>query len=243
MFFSRIPVFRIYRDTDSCRRSNIRYLPLVGCIVGAISAAVFIASCHLFGKSVAVVLSMISSIILTGAFHEDGLADTADAFGGAFEKEKILAIMKDSRIGTYGALALISSFALKFMLLNSLPVKLLPPFILAAHSFSRIFPLLMVGGADYISDAENAKSSLTADKISVPALCFGILTGSAPLFLIDFSFTVFLITIPLLFIFLSLRKYFLNILEGYTGDLLGAFQQIFEILTLLFGIMLWKFNL
>src|SRR5271155_1493195 len=98
MFFTRIPCPSWVDHSPEYLRESARYLPLVGIIVGAIGAIVYIVSSVIFPHAIALLLSMLVTILVTGAFHEDGLADMCDGFGGGFTKESILRIMSDSRI-------------------------------------------------------------------------------------------------------------------------------------------------
>ena len=242
MFFTRIPVFRFFEDKEEYRVKNVRYLPTIGLLLGALGGLVYFAATkYLDDTSVCVFLGMLSTIVLTGAFHEDGLADTADAIGGGFTQEKILTIMKDSRIGTYGTIALIAALGLRFFLLKSFPVAVIPFVFISSQCFSRIFPLFMVYSLSYVSETNVAKSKFVSEGISLPALFFGIVVGLSSLLFITNNSMIYLILIPLMLIFLLLRKYFKDAVGGYTGDVLGATQQIFEILFLIFLSAIWKY--
>jgi adenosylcobinamide-GDP ribazoletransferase len=233
MFFSRLPVFRFFEDAADYRNNHIRYLPLVGILLGALNALAFMLANQIFPKDISIVLSMITGLILTGAFHEDGLADTADGFGGGFTRERVLAIMKDSRIGTYGAVTLICAFGLKFLLLNSLtPQEIVPATIMSAGA-SRVFPVLLVASACYVSEDSAAKSKFVASHISAIGLTVAVLCGIVPLMFGSCRIKLLLSFISLLAIFVLLRLYTLKRIGGYTGDVLGAFQQIFELLILM----------
>ena len=106
-FFTRLPVPRWVGYEPEWLHQSARHFPLVGALVGVVGAAVLWAALWLFPMPVAVVLSMVATVLLTGAFHEDGLADTCDALGGAVSRERALEIMKDTRIGSYGAIGLL----------------------------------------------------------------------------------------------------------------------------------------
>ena len=119
-FFTRIPIKTIPNFQQHWLNQASRYYGLVGLMVGILGASVWFASHTLWPNSIAILLSMIATILLTGGFHEDGLADTWDGFGGGWTLEQKLTIMKDSRVGTYGSLALILSLFLKYQLLIAL---------------------------------------------------------------------------------------------------------------------------
>ena len=100
--------------------SAVHFFPLAGTVIGALAASIFWILALIIPVSLAVAISMAASILITGAFHEDGLADTADAFGGGWSKEQVLTIMKDSRVGSFGAVAISLVLLIKFLSLSSI---------------------------------------------------------------------------------------------------------------------------
>ena len=110
-FLTRVPVPAWVGWRDDWMNQSARHFPLVGACVGAFAVLVFWGAAHLWSALVAVLLSMVATVWLTGAFHEDGLADTCDGLGGAVSKQRVLEIMKDSRLGTYGTLGLLAVLA------------------------------------------------------------------------------------------------------------------------------------
>ena len=114
LFYTRIPCPSSTDHSPDYINKATRYFPFIGWIVGAISFSVYWLSAQIFDTNIAVTLSMLAGVMTTGAFHEDGLADVYDGFGGGWTKGKILDIMKDSRVGAYGVIVLIFSFALKY---------------------------------------------------------------------------------------------------------------------------------
>jgi len=241
MFFSRIPVFRFFEDKAEYRNVHIKYLPLVGALLGLLQAGVFLAVYAFLPYEPALVITMIAALVFTGAFHEDGLADTADGIGGGYTKEKILTIMKDSRIGTFGTAAFVSALALKFMLLKNFTPERLPYILIVSQAVSRIFPLIMVLTSRYVTEESSAKSKFVATLISVPGFIFGLISGLCFLFLLYPSLQP-MVLIPVLgVLFMIVRKYFVDAVGGYTGDILGATQQIFELLFLIGVLAQWKF--
>lgn len=191
-----------------------------------------------FESSVAIIISLSFSMWLTGAFHEDGLADTFDGIGGGWTPEKRLAIMKDSRLGTYGTVALVMSLLLKFALLNSLqPMQVILGIILA-HSLSRFMATTLIFTESYVTET-GSKSKPVATTISGKGLMFSFMFPLLPAILIG-ELYLFL-CLPLL---IGVRQYLvwkfrLNV-GGYTGDLLGGAQQVFEIVIYLFLAVLWR---
>jgi len=124
MFYTRIPCPAWVNHDEEFLNKATRYFPLIGWIVGGLAALTFYGSSFIFSKEVSILFSFAISVLITGAFHEDGFADVCDGFGGGWTKEKILDIMKDSRVGAYGAIGIVLLFLLKFaLLLNSRALK------------------------------------------------------------------------------------------------------------------------
>jgi len=223
-------------------------------LVGGISAFILILSLTILPVSIAVILSMIGSLLLTGAFHEDGLADTVDGFGGGWNKEKILQIMKDSAIGTYGAIALMIALLLKYQLLIALinlPVVngisnhyFILLVLLSAHSLSRMITITTIITHQYarINDELSKIKSVTDEQLkwTSSSVILAIIIAVIPLFLFSIPL-VFMILIPMYLSKFFLSKFFNKWINGYTGDCLGAIQQISEIVFYISIFLLWKF--
>src|SRR5215472_2556593 len=120
MFLTRLRVPPSIDHSPEYMRQAPRYFPMVGWIVGGISALAFWIGAKYISGDFGIAAAMITSLLVTGAFHEDGFADVCDGFGGGWTKEKILLIMKDSRIGAFGAIGLIAILGTKFLLLKEL---------------------------------------------------------------------------------------------------------------------------
>ena len=241
IFYTRIPVKLEAEQSqlDSYFRHSIRYFPLVGILVSVVAAAAFVLVQELLSLELALICAFLLSALLTGALHEDGFADSCDGFGGGWDKEQILRIMKDSRVGTYGVLGLIFLFASKFFLLKELPAALIPLSLIGAAAVSRAIAALVAYSLPYAS-AEGAKSSSITGFTSSDLLV-ALLLGFLPLFLIFRTETLLAPLLPLLFA-LWFRSYLNKKLGGYTGDCLGALQQISELLFYLAVLLLWKYT-
>lgn len=240
MFYTRIPCPQWVTHDPVYLNKATRYFPLMGWIVGGAAALVFYSAEYIWNIPVALLLSMITSVFITGAFHEDGFADVCDGFGGGWTKEKILDIMKDSRTGAYGVIGISLLLLLKYMSLLSVNTYQLPVLLLAAHSFSRLCPVLMMYTSQYVRENEDAKAkplakSITAKEV-VPALLFGL----APLILFWEIKIIAVLVLPLAGL-MYLRWYFHKWIGGYTGDCLGTVQQVTEVLFYLAFIAVWKF--
>jgi adenosylcobinamide-GDP ribazoletransferase len=255
MFYTRIPCPKnIDHNPDYLNKAS-RYFPLIGWIVGGISFFVYYVFAVLFTNEIAVILSIIAGILTTGAFHEDGFADVCDGFGGGWTKEKILLIMKDSAIGAYGAIGVVLLFLLKFQsliqLINNiqnieyriynLQFTIFLLFV-SAHSISRLSAISIVFTQQYSREDASSKSKPIAQNFSwkevVGALFFGLL----PLVvLLVFQWQLLLALMPVFVTRFFLARYFQKWIGGYTGDCLGATQQVCEVIFYLSIIAIWKF--
>ena len=229
MFFSRIPVPKSLPYSEELLNKATRYLPFIGWIVGGAGALVFLLFNLIFPVYISVILSSIATVFLTGAFHEDGFADTCDGFGGGWERNQVLEIMKDSRIGTYGAVALVLILLLKITAIAHIDILLIPVLILTGHSLSRLMAVVVMILSDYARDDEKSKVKPVAKKLAVPDIVVAFLFGVFPLLLFKELIVLFaLIPMVLAAVFLSI--YFKRRIGGYTGDCLGATQQITEVI-------------
>lgn len=250
----RVPV-NIAHDPEHLQEAP-RYFPVIGWIVGGLSALAFLVFSRWVSIDAGILASMITGIFVTGAFHEDGFADVCDGFGGGWTREKILLIMKDSRIGAFGAIGLIGILAGKFVLLKELssytPNLAHPsssPFynyryfilsVLTAHSVSRLMPVLVMQVADYASDPNQSKSKdITSRRLSVGGLIVTAVVALAPYALLPWHF--WLTLLPALYATYSLNRYFRRWIGGYTGDCLGAIQQVTELVIYLGFFIVWRY--
>jgi len=240
MFFTRIPCPKWVDHSPEYLSKSSRYFSFVGIIVGGIGALVYYGCSFIFPHPLAILLSMISTILATGAFHEDGLADMCDGFGGGWTKESILRIMKDSRIGTYGVVGLCSVLAIKFTCLYLIDVKLIPLVLISAHALSRFTASTLLYTLDYVRDDADSKSKPAAGRMSAFSLCVGAFWGIAPLALF-LNYYIFILLIPLFIARWYLGYYFKKWIGGQTGDCGGATQQICEVIFYLGFIVLWKY--
>ncbi len=251
MFYTRIPCPAWVDHSEKLLNQSTRYFSFIGYIVGGISALTFLLFNYFTGTEIAVVISLAASILTTGAFHEDGFADSCDGFGGGWTKDKILVIMKDSRIGAYGVIGLILLFALKiFLLIDILQLLeyqyiLIIAFFISAHSLSRFFASSLIYLLPYTRETDDSKVKPVAKSVKTPTLIFSFLIGTLPLFLAIYLTTnawLGITVIPLIFTILLLKNYYKKWIGGYTGDCLGAAQQTLEVVFYLMISVLWKFT-
>jgi adenosylcobinamide-GDP ribazoletransferase len=154
-FLTRVPVGGFPYAADEWRWCAA-WFPAVGAIVGAGAAAAFRLT-HAAGAPVAALVAIATSLLVTGAFHEDGLADTADALGGAYDRERLFAILKDSRIGAFGAAALVIALALRAALLARLDAGA-PAALILVGAASRLPPVWLMAALPYVTPAADARS-------------------------------------------------------------------------------------
>jgi adenosylcobinamide-GDP ribazoletransferase len=209
----------------------MKYFPLVGAGVGLASAIVLLIASKFWGPTVAALLAVATSIIMTSALHEDGLADTADGFGGGRSIEKRLAIMKDSRIGTYGALALGLGVALRVAALAELPLWAAAAALIAAHAAARAAPAFVMNHLSYAGDTATMKVSYAEAPVRSDELWFALIVVTLAALPLAFVSIATVVTGLLCGAVLAaaLARWSRRLLSGYTGDVLGAIEQVFEI--------------
>ena len=247
MFYTRIPCPKnITHNPDYLNRAT-RYFPLIGWIVGAISGLIFYGFSQILPVSISVILSMITSIFVTGAFHEDGFADVCDGFGGGWTKEKILKIMKDSAIGAYGAIGILFLLLLKYVTL----VEVLTPqnnlihilfLFITAHAISRWAAATIIFTHDYVREDELSKSKPIAKAFTWKEVVGSAFWGLLPLvYWMSMNYKIVFILLPVFTFRWYLARYFKKWIGGYTGDCLGATQQVGELVFYISLLVLWKF--
>jgi adenosylcobinamide-GDP ribazoletransferase len=262
MFYTRIPCPKnIDHNPDYLNKAS-RYFPLIGWIVGGVCFGIYYLASILFSVEIALILSMIAGILTTGAFHEDGFADVCDGFGGGWTKEKILLIMKDSAIGAYGTIGLVLLFLLKFQSLEQiinnirvielgfgirldsyldLNIGILLLFI-TAHSVSRLAAVSIVFTHQYSREDASSKSKPIAQNFTWKEVIGAMLFGLLPLVILSFfRWQLLLVLVPVFIARFFLARYFQKWIDGYTGDCLGATQQVCEVVFYLSIIGIWKF--
>lgn len=229
MFYTRIPVPKNLPYSDEVLNRSTRYFPFIGWIVGGVGALVFYGLQFVFPPELAILLSMIATIFVTGAFHEDGFADFCDGFGGGYTKKKILTIMKDSRIGTYGSVGLVGLLAAKFMGLHSIDIATVPLILIASHALSRLMPILVIYTSEYSRDDATSKSKPIGKKGKGIDFALALFFGLAFLAFLPLTFSLAILPVLVIATFVF-KQYITRKIGGYTGDCLGALQQISEVL-------------
>jgi len=236
-FFTRIPAPAWVGHSAQQLDQVARYFPLVGICVGVLSAATLWLGAHVLPLSLAVGLSMVASILVTGAFHEDGLSDFADGMGGGSSREKALAIMKDSRVGAYGVIALVLVLLLKYQALLALynmhSLLFAAAALISAHAISRLMAASLMLTQRYIRDDASTRIKPATQQPSHSSISIALLTGVATLdilFAAGAKTSAVFAAIAAAFLMRAYLAWRLQKrLGGYTGDCLGAVQQLCEL--------------
>ena len=231
IFFTRLPFWRIYQPPQASYKTVVEYWPLAGWLTGGAMAATLYFGSMVSPHAVAVIAAIAVRLLITGALHEDGLADFLDGFGGGGDRDRILAIMKDSHIGTYGVLGLIIYMLLLGSALYSMPVTVAALIILAADPFSKMVTSQLVNMLPYARREEDAKNKTVYRKPSLSAGLSLTVQGLLPMALmiwltgINWYLVIFIPALVMYFLYLLI----LHKIHGYTGDCCGAVCLLVEL--------------
>jgi len=236
MFYTRIPCPSWVGYTGEQLNRSTRYFPAIGWVVGVVVAVVAGLAALILPVPVAVICAVAAGVLLTGAFHEDGFGDVCDGFGGGGSPERILGIMKDSRVGAFAVVGLMLLFALKMTAMTML-LSLEPWFglvaVVFAHVLSRVSVVTIIFTDTYARTDASSKVKPIGRQISVGGLvasCCWLLPFVGLLWWRPWWF----LALPVaLLLRLLLGQWFKKRLGGYTGDCLGATQQVIEVFTFL----------
>lgn len=219
--FTRLPLWRLREVPAASFRDMVAWWPLVGWLTGGVTAAVLLGAAQLLPAGAAVVAAFGCRLLLTGAFHEDGLGDFFDGFGGGTSRERILAIMKDSRSGSYGVLGLIFYYGLVWSLLCAMPTEQAVLVIAAGDPLAKGISAQLINLLPYARREEESKVRVVYNRMSWPAILFTLLCGVLPLLLLLpcelWCAAGFPIAAMCALVWMMKRR-----LGGYTGDCCGA---------------------
>ena len=219
IFFTRLPFWRLKKVPSECFKHVVPYWPWVGWLTGGLMAMVLGLGSLMMPISLAWILAIVTRLLITGALHEDGLADFFDGFGGGSTRERTLTIMKDSHIGTYGVIGLIVYFLL-MLELRHLPVSMLCTLVVCGDCWGKLCASQLINFLPYARKEEDSKAKVIYNRMSGKELFFCIVGGTLPLLLLPSSLWLALIAPCLVLAFLiRLMK---RRLQGYTGDCCGA---------------------
>jgi adenosylcobinamide-GDP ribazoletransferase len=230
-FLTRVPVPDLKDFQPDWTARSARYFPLVGAMVGLASGGVLIGASQLWTGVLPALLATAAGILITGAFHEDGLADAADGLGGGQTPERRLEIMKDSRVGTFGVLALGLAVALKVAALGQTPVTLVVFALIAAHAGGRGAAVLVMRLLPYAGDRASTKVKPVADGVTTVEVAVGLVFAMLALIPVALLAPVatagaLVVAAGAAVIMAVLAK---RLIGGWVGDTLGATEQAFEI--------------
>ncbi|RJG18363.1 adenosylcobinamide-GDP ribazoletransferase [Alcanivorax profundi] len=227
-FLTRIPVPVTVDYSQRLMNQCSVYFPLVGLLLGGLYAGLYTLLAGFWSPQVCVLLVLGFHLWITGAFHEDGMADCADGLGGGYTVARRLEIMKDSRIGTYGAVALGVTLALKVALLTDMqPVWLA---LLLAPAISRLTPLCLMRALVYVSDPDTSKSKPVAEGFSGQRLGVAVAGVAALALVAGVALEALMAVVSVVLVWGAMLR---RSLGGYTGDALGASVILSELVFLL----------
>jgi adenosylcobinamide-GDP ribazoletransferase len=237
-YFTRVPMPAWVGHSAEHLGRTPRYFPAVGALIGAAGALVLWATSLVLPGPLPVILSTAFTVFLTGAFHEDGLADTFDGLGGGASRERALEIMKDSRLGTFGTAALVLTLLIKIAALSAFPVKYAIVVLIAGHAFSRACAVTLIFAGNLVSNPELSRARAVAQPMGRGELAFACLLGMVPLYWCgQHAMAGFVCSLLVLYV---LARWFMRRLGGFTGDTLGATQQLTEITFYLAVLASWN---
>lgn len=234
IFFTRLPLWKVVNPPQDAYKDVVVLWPMVGWLTGGMTAMAMWALSYIVAWPVAVILALVVRLLLTGALHEDGLADFCDGFGCGGGKDRILSIMKDSHIGTYGVIGLILYFLLTFAILSSLPVDVAALGFFAADSFSKCSAAQITNRLLY-ARPEGAKNKISYSRMSLGKILLCIFFGITPLAIAVSILGIKLLSAAILpyFVLTWLVGLMRRKIGGYTGDCCGATFLLVELSFLL----------
>lgn len=230
-FLTRIPLnLTLNIEEDDFEKSSI-FFPLVGLIIGVFNYIVYLLVSKIADGLLPVIVTTLANVVITGALHIDGLADSCDGIFSARSKERMLEIMRDSRVGTHGVIGIIFDFLLRIGVLSSVYSSKIAYFILLSPVISRVMIVFVSSISVYARKSEGL-GTLFIEKISkkraLATACIGLI-----IVFIFVKYIAFILLFSALIISLLVRKYFYNKIDGLTGDNLGAINEITEITTMI----------
>ena len=231
IFFTRLPFWRVYQPPQASYKAVVEFWPLTGWLTGGAMAATLYCGSTLFPWPVAVIAAIAVRLLITGALHEDGLADFLDGFGGGGDRARILAIMKDSHIGTYGVLGLILYMLLLGTALYSMTPTVAALVVLAADPYAKMVSSQLVNMLPYARREEEAKNKTVYRKPSLSAGLSLTVQGLLPMALMIWltGVTWYLVIIVPAVVMYFLYLLMLRKIQGYTGDCCGAVCLLVEL--------------
>ncbi len=230
LFFTRLPLWKLkmFQLPSEAFEKALHFVPVVGWLTGGIMAGTLWLSSQILPFSVAIILALGSRVLPTGALHEDGLADFFDGFGGGYTQERILEIMKDSHIGTYGVLALVLYFLTSVQVLQSFnDVQTVCILLFIADPFSRGLVSMITAFLPYVRTQETSKAKVIYQKMHGFYFLIPLVFSGLPLLLLP-NWKYLLAFVPTILLYALLLRYINRKIGGYTGDTCGAIFLLCE---------------
>ena len=237
IFFTRLPFWRLAEVPAVYFKNIVSLWPLAGWLTAGLMALVYYAASLCFPSQVALLLAIFTRLLITGCLHEDGLADFFDGFGGGTNRERVLAIMKDSHIGSYGVIGLISYFLLLYTTLSALPAAWIGCVILAGDPFCKSVSAWIINFLPYARKAEEAKNKTVYSRMTMGEKVGCVVIGWLPLYWLPSPLYGWAILFPLV-VSGCLFRFMWRKIQGYTGDCCGATFLLTE-LTFYLGVLLF----
>lgn len=237
-YFTRLPMPALCSFDPAWLSQSVRYFPVAGWVVGAIGAGALWLCAKALPLPLAALLALAATVVATGAFHEDGLADTFDALGGHVSRERALEIMRDSRIGTYGAAALGMALLLRWQAVAALPPTTAIAALICGHSAARAGAASLMASLPYVRLEPDAKAKPVAQDLSVGNLLATLGAGALPILVCVVAFPRLAMALcagglAVALVRAGCARWLRSRLGGYTGDGLGCCEQLGEIAFLL----------
>lgn len=228
IFFTRLPFWRIAQVPADCFKRVVPLWPVVGWLTGGIMAAVFWLCSTVMPPLMAWTAAIIARLLVTGCLHEDGLADFCDGMGGGTTRQRVLEIMKDSHIGTYGVVGLILYFLMMIEAGSQVDARMMCGTIIAADCWSKACASNIINLLPYARKAEEAKSKTVYERMTVGEWLLSACAGLLPAVLFLPPYFLPALAVPVV-VFLLLTQLMRRRIEGYTGDCCGAMFLLCEL--------------
>ncbi len=241
IFFTRLPLWRWFTVPPEYYKNLVAYWSMSGWITASISAFTLWCCSHFLPFTVSLLLAILARLLLTGGLHEDGLADFFDGFGGGRSRERILAIMKDSHIGSYGVLALILYFFLYYSSLNSLSLQMATLTLLMADPASKLISSMIINRLPYARKEEESKAKVTYSPMTKKEMMISAFFGLTPLLLFGGWSALLALILPVI-LFFVLTNYMKKRINGYTGDCCGALFLLCEVAFIINYLVIIQWN-
>lgn len=232
-FFTRLPFYKLkaFNVPTKHYKQAINYWPVVGWLTGGVMALTLSLTTLFLPSSLAILLAMVSRLLLTGALHEDGLSDFFDGLGGGTTRQRVLEIMKDSHIGVYGVISLITYFLILYQSLSHLDLYCLPLIMIAADSVAKLIASHIHRVLPYARTEATSKAKLVYEQVSPSTYLLALVFGLLPLFYLAYhsSWIYLCAVLPPILVFILIWRLLKRRIQGYTGDCCGAIFLLCEL--------------